>query len=210
MVPSPSPLFTAVPACANWEGSSKKITFDFVCQFQRASSGVPDVFDGGNFSYGLLLGRPGDARQFGLTVDPDIVMRVRRPPHADFSVPSHVFSFPLCHSPLAGARRRLEHRVAVGSRTGVGDLFIQRIQRCHSFRRRQSKSRRSLCHPQSPASTSIRLTPPCRRLCLAAECARPIHDQPVFVLLLFFIYNHDASGACPMSPAPSIYLLQVH
>ena len=79
IVPSPSPLFNAAPACANWKDSSKKITVDVVCQFQPASSGVPDTFDGGNFSYGFLLGRPSDAHQFGLTVDPEIVIQVLRP-----------------------------------------------------------------------------------------------------------------------------------
>lgn len=90
VLPPPSPLFNAVPACANWKDSSKQITVGLVCTFQRSSSGAPDTFDGGNFSYGLLLGRAGDARNFGLTVDPEVVIRVRSPSRVECNPPRSI------------------------------------------------------------------------------------------------------------------------
>jgi hypothetical protein len=94
VVPAPSPLFNAVPACASWKDSSKIVSLGLVCQFQADASGAPAVFDGGNFSYGLMLGLPGNAGHFGLTVDPDIYLRVRKALHDEFLFHSILHDFP--------------------------------------------------------------------------------------------------------------------
>jgi hypothetical protein len=71
---SPSPLFNAVPACAQWKDGSNKVAVTLACQFLRDSA---PILDSGNFSYGLALKRVGDANYFGLTIDPEIYLFVR-------------------------------------------------------------------------------------------------------------------------------------
>jgi hypothetical protein len=77
IVPASSSLFNPVPPCAQWSENSNKALFDVSCQFLPETDGGSSAFDGGNFSYGFLLGRAGSVGQFGLTVDPDIHLYVR-------------------------------------------------------------------------------------------------------------------------------------
>ena len=72
--PSPTPLFNAVPACAQWKDGSNKVAVTLACRFLSDSAAISDS---GNFSYGLALKRQGDADYFGLTIDPEIYVNVR-------------------------------------------------------------------------------------------------------------------------------------
>ena len=125
IVPASSSLFNPVPPCAQWSENSNKALFDVACQFLPDADGGSTAFDGGNFSYGFLLGRAGSVGQFGLTVDPDIHLYVR------FSLlyfraiflPSYARMF-LFHRP-SGKCRRLKHRRRDAARASFGYFFGQ-------------------------------------------------------------------------------------